>query len=525
MTPSYDAIIVGGGHNGLTCGAYLAKAGLRTLVLERRHLVGGAAVTEEFHPGFRASTFSYIMGHLHPKVIAELDLARHGLVHLRMKEVVHPLEGDDCIVFSTDAATTQSEIARYSRRDAENYTKFFEDISRTIIALRRLLLETPVDPGERSAAALLDVARMGWRYRGLGEEFYGIVDAMTQSAFDFMSRWFESEEVKALFCYWAGIGNFRGPHSPGTAYSLLFHLLGENGLGFAKGGMGSISNAIAAAGRAHGMKIETGAEVERIEVRAGRATGVVTRDGREFRSRLVASNLAAPATFGGLVPRGELPEGFMEAIDRYRCQGQCFKVNCAVDRLPTYRGFSSGQAGVEYPAYTHIGPTIDYMERAHDDAKYGWYSKRPFISAIVPSHIDDSLAPDGRHVVTLSGGHAPYQLKDGDWASERDGFVGNVLSVMEEFSPGFRDSLIAFEAYLPPDLEDILGMPGGHELHGEIALDQLFFQRPVPHYANYRSPIRALYQCGSSAHPGGAVSAIPGHNAAREILKDRRSLN
>ena len=525
MTSRYDAIIVGGGHNGLTCGAYLAKAGLKTLVLERRHLVGGAAVTEEFHPGFRASTFSYIMGHLHPKVIAELDLARHGLVHLKMKEVVHPLEDDGCIIFSTDAAATRSEIARFSKKDAENYPKFFEDISRTIVVLRKLLLETPVDPGDRSASALLDVARMGWRYRGLGEEFYRIADAMTQSAYDFMSRWFESEEVKALFCYWAGIGNFRGPRSPGTAYSILFHLLGENGLGFAKGGMGSISSAIAAAGQEHGMEIATDADVKCIDVKSGRAAGVVTRDGREFTSKLVASNLAAPATFGALVPRDELPRDFMEAIDRYRCEGECFKINCAVDRLPSYRGFESGQAGVEYPAYAHIGPTIEYMERAYDDAKYGWYSTRPFVSPIVPSFIDDSLAPSGKHVVTLSGGHAPYRLRNGTWESEREHFVENVFSVMEEFSPGFRDSLIAFETYLPPDLEEVLGMPGGHELHGEVALDQLFFQRPVPHYANYRSPIRALYQCGSSAHPGGSVSAIPGHNAAREILKDYRRLN
>lgn len=432
---------------------------------------------------------------------------------------------NDCIVFSTDAATTQAEIARCSTRDAENHTRFFEDISRTIAALRLLLPETPVDPGERSAAALLDVAGMGWRYRGLGEEFCRIVDAMTQSAFDFTSRWFESEEVKALFCHWAGIGNFRGPRSPGTACSVLFHLLGENGLGFAKGGMGGTSNAIAAAGQVHGMEIETGAEVERIEVRAGRATGEATQDGRDFGSRPVASNLAAPATFGALVPRDELPNDFMEAIDRYRCQGQCYKVNCAVDRLPTHRGFSPGQANVEYPACTHIGPTIDYMERAHDDAKCGWCSKRPFVSAIVPSFIDDSLAPAGKHVVTLSGGHAPYQLKNGDRASERDNFVGNVLSVTEEFSSGFRDSLIAYEAFLPQDLEEILGMPGGHELHGEIAPDQLFFQRPVPHYANCRSPIRALHQCGSSTHPGGSVSEIPGHNAAREILKDQRFLN
>jgi len=524
MTAQYDAIIVGGGHNGLTCGAYLAKAGLKTLVLERRGIVGGAAVTEEFHPGFRASTFSYIMGHVHPKVIRELGLERHGLKHLKMSEVVHPLEGQDSIIFSTDMATTQAEIARFSKKDAEVYPKFFTDITGTIAILRQLLLETPVDPGKPKAAALLDVARMGWRYRGMGEEFYQITDAMTQSAYDFISRWFESEEVKALFCYWAGIGNFRGPRAAGTAYSIPFHLLGENGLGFSKGGMGAISDAIADAGRQYGMEIVTDAAVEQIIIKNGRATGVVTPEGREYRAHLVASNVAAPVTFGRMVPREELPEEFMAAIDRWRCKGELYKINCAVDRLPQYRGFTPGQAGVEYPAYAHIGPTIDYMERAYDDSKYGWYSARPFVSPIVPSVIDETLAPEGKHVVTLSGGHAPYQLKNGDWAEERDKFISNVFAVMDDFAPSFSDSLISYKAFLPPDLEQILGMPGGHELHGEVALDQLFFQRPAPHYANYRSPIRALYQCGASAHPGGSVSAVPGHNAAREILKDYKRL-
>jgi phytoene dehydrogenase-like protein len=224
------------------------------------------------------------------------------------------------------------------------------------------------------------------------------------------------------------------------------------------------------------------------------------------------------------VARKDLPEDFMAAIDRWRAKGECFKINCAVDRAPQYRGFRSARAGVDYPAYAHIGPTIDYMEQAYDDAKYGWYSKRPFVSPVVPSIIDDSLAPAGKHVVTICGGHAPYDLRNGDWAEEKDRLVANAFAVMDDFCPGFTDSLIAYDAYTPRDLETVLGMPGGHELHGEVALDQLFFQRPAPHYANYRSPIRGLYQCGSSTHPGGAVSAVPGHNAAREILKDIRRL-
>ncbi len=521
---TYDAIIVGGGHNGLTCGAYLARAGLKVLVLERRPIVGGAAVTQEFHPGFRASTFSYIMGHVHPKVIAELELARFGLEHLKMREVLHPLEGDDAIIFSTDMATTQAEIARFSPKDAEAYPQFFADITKTIGVLRQLLLETPVDPAERSWGAIKDIARLGWKYRGIGEEVYRVTDAMTQSAYDFVSQWFESEEVKALFCYWAGIGNFKGPRGAGTAYSILFHLIGENGLGFARGGMGAISDALAASGREKGMEILTDAGVAEIRVAGEKVIGVVLEDGRDFSAKLVASGVAAPVTFGRMVKRADLPEEFMAAIDRWRGKGECFKINCAVDRVPQYRGYHTPRAGVDYPAYAHIGPTIDYMERAYDDAKYGWYSERPFVSPIVPSVIDDSLAPEGKHVVTLSGGHAPYELKNGDWAQEKECFVANVFQVMDDFCPGFTDSLIAYEAYVPPDLERVLGMPGGHELHGEVALDQLFFQRPAPHYADYRSPIRGLYQCGSSTHPGGAVSAVPGHNAAREILKDVKRL-
>lgn len=520
----YDAIIVGGGHNGLTCGAYLARAGLKTLVLERRHIVGGAAVTEEFHPGFRASTFSYIMGHVHPKVIAELELEKHGLTHLKIPEVLHPLEGDDSIIFSTDLATTQSEIARFSKADAEAYPRFFEDITNTIGTLRQLLLETPVDPADLSWSSLKDIAKMAWRYRGVGEEVYHITDAMTQSAYDFVSRWFENEDVKALFCYWAGIGNFRGPRAAGTAYSILFHLIGENGLGFARGGMGSISDAIASAGVERGMEIVTNAAVDKILVENGRATGVVTMDGREFRARLVSSNVAAPITFGRMVQRDQLPRDFMEKIDRWRCTGEAFKINCAVDRLPQYRGFKPGQAGVAYPSYAHIGPTIDYMERAYDESKYGWYSSKPFVSPIVPSVLDDTLAPAGGHVVTLSGGHAPYKLRGGDWSKEREKFEANVFAVMDEFAPGFTDSLISYQTFLPPDLENVLGMPGGHELHGEVALDQLFFQRPVAGYSDYRSPVTALYQCGSSTHPGGAVSAVPGHNAARQILRDYKKL-
>ena len=520
MRGKYDAIIVGGGHNGLTCGTYLARAGLKTLVLERRDVIGGAAVTEEFSPGFRASTFSYIMGHVNPKVIADLELEKFGLEHLKVKEVISPLYDDDFIVFTSDLEHNLAQIARFSKKDARTYPAFFEHMSNSIRVMRRLLLETPTDPTDRSWHSFKNSAGMLWRYRKIGDEMYRIIDAMTMSAYDYVSQWFESDVVKAVLCYWATIGCNVGPKSPGTAFNILFHLVGENGMGFCRGGMGMISQSLADSGRRHGMEIITGAPVSEILIENGRAAGVVTEDGREYRGKLVSCNVSASLTFGRLVQEKHLPESFMREIKQFRNKGSAFKINLAVDRAPQYKGFDPAVAGVDYPAYAHIGPTTDYLERAADDAKYGRYSAKPFISPIVPSMLDDSLAPEGKHVVTLYGGHAPYELKDASWDDERDNFVRNVMNVMDEFAPGFSSDILDMQVLLPPDIERILGIPGGHELHGEVSLDQLFFMRPVPKYADYRSPITGLYQCGASTHPGGAVSCVPGHNAAREILKD-----
>ena len=520
MTKQYDAIIIGGGHNGLVCGAYLAKAGLKTLLLERRHIVGGAAVTEEFTPGFRASVFSYIMGHLHPKVIEELGLKQFGLEHMPVKDVIYPLYGGDFIVFTPDPKKNQEQIARFSKKDAEAYPLFFQHMSDSIKVLRAALLETPIDPTIRDLKTLKEGAKMLWRYRKDVDQLYNILNALTMSAYDYVSQWFESDVVKAVLCYWATIGCNVGPRSSGTAFNILFHLVGEQGMGFSRGGMGSITQAIAQSGEQHGMEIITSAAVEEVLVEDDRAIGVRLETGEEHYAKLIASNLAAPITFGKLVAAEHLPDEFKQDIRNYRCMGSAYKINLAVDRAPRYKGFDPKVAGVDYPAYAHIGPSMEYLERAYDDAKYGWYSSRPFISPIVPSMIDDSLAPAGKHVVTLYGGHAPYKLKNASWDDERDNFVKNVMDVMDEFAPGFSSSIIDMQVLLAPDIERILGMPGGHELHGEVALDQLFFMRPVPHYADYRSPLRALYQCGASTHPGGGVSGVPGHNAAREILKD-----
>ncbi|MDE2789579.1 MAG: NAD(P)/FAD-dependent oxidoreductase [Paracoccaceae bacterium] len=518
---AYDAIIVGAGHNGLTCGAYLARAGKTVLVLEQKPYVGGASVTEEFSPGFRASTYSFIMGHLHPKVIRELELEKFGLESILQPDVINPTD-DDCIVFSKDPVKTREQIARFSKKDAENYPEFFERLQSTIKILRMLQLETPVNPFRKGPVGLLKTARFAWKLRDAEKEVYNLIHALSMSAHDYVSRWFESDIVKAKFMFWATIGNNVGPYAPGTAFSLVTHLVGQIGMRFAKGGMGAIADALARSGQAHGMEIQCDSWVEEILVEQDKAVGVRLRSGTEIRASRVISNVNARCTFLDMVRRDVLPEEFIDDIKGFRARGMSFKLLCAVDRLPMYTGFCPDRTGVEYPSYAHICPTPEFLERAFHDAKFGWYSSEPFLSPNVPSYYDDTLAPRGKHVVVFQGGVTPYALKNSDWDREGPQLVKNAFRVMDRFAPGFSDSVIDFKLYTPRDIEADINMPGGNSQHGELALDQIFFMRPVPRYADYRSPVRRLYQCGASTHPGGAVSAVPGHNAAREVLKDWR---
>ena len=526
MVSSYDAIIVGGGHNGLTCGAYLAKAGLRTLVLERRSVIGGAAVSEEIVPGFTFSVFSYVMSLLHPKVIRELELAKYGFKVLPATDLFCPLYDDDYIIFSADQKRTQEQFARFSKHDAEAYPAFSADLEDVARIVRRLLLETPLDPSRRSWKTFKQSASLLWRYRRAAKDFYRIVDLFTMSAYDYLSRWFESDIIKAILSYYSVIGTFAGPRSPGSAYVILHHLMGEHegagGWGFIPGGMGTISQAIAAAGKSHGLEVMTDAEIAEVSVANGRATGVVTRDGATYQAKVIASNANAKVLFFDLVAAAHLPAEFLEDLGQFRTFSSAFKVNVAAERPPRYRGFDPAVCGFEVPSYVHIAPDVDYLEQAFLDARGGWYSSKPFITPVVPTTVDDTIAPPGKHVVHLFGGHAPYSLRNGTWAQEKDNFVANVFATMDQFAPGFSDGVIGHQALVPPDIEEILNIPNGHIFHGELSADQLFFKRPVPHYADYRTPIAGLYLCGSSAHPGGGVSGIPGHNAAREILRDWR---
>lgn len=524
----YDAVIIGGGHNGLTCGAYLAHAGKKVLVLERRHVIGGAAVTEEFAPGFRTSTFSYVMSLLHPKIIRELGLRDLGLTVLPATDMFCPIGTDDYIIFSGDVQKTAEQFGRFSRHDGEIYAEFDAYLNESAAIVRKLLFDTPIDPAKRDFKSLREMFRLAWKYRKIGNTFYRLVDLMTMSADDYLSRWFEHSVTRAMLGYYCSIGTFAGPKTPGSAYVVLHHIMGEHegagGWGFIRGGMGAISDAIAESGRRHGMVVQTDADVVKVEVVDGQVVKVVTANGDDYFAHAVICNASCKVLFDKLIEPEHLPADFLKHIREFRTFSTAFKINVAAEAPPQFRSFDAAKCGFEAPNYVHIGPNIEYLQAAYEDARQGRFSRRPFITAVVPTMVDDTLAPPGKHVVNLFGGHAPYELEGKSWEDERPAFVKTVFETIDELAPGFSDGIIESQVLLPPDIERIINSPHGHIFHGELALEQFFFQRPAPHYSDYRSPIRGLYQCGASTHPGGGVSGIPGHNAAREVLRDWKRL-
>ncbi len=534
MAQTWDAIIVGGGHNGLVTAAYLARAGRRVLVLERRAVLGGASVTEEVFPGFKVSTASYLCSLMQERIIRELDLPRHGYkVFPKDPAFFTPFPDGRHFTMWQDQRRTCEEIAKFSHRDAETYPKYEAYIERLAQFAERMLLETPPNLSRIGAGDLLGLARLGWDTLRMDEqERLGHIKIFTQSVADFLEPWFESEELKVTLATDGVIGTNGGPRTPGTAYVLLHHVMGKvdghRGLwGFVRGGMGTVSESIAAAARVAGAEIRTQAEVDRILIRDGRAEGVVLAGGEEIRARAVISNADPKRTFLGLVGEAALEPDFARAVKAIRMEGCSMKINLALDALPSFTALPGATLMPHHKSTIHICPDIDYVERAWDDAKYGRASARPLLELTLPTTYDDSLAPPGKHIMGIFLQYTPYRLRDpqlGDnWKTAKGIYADHVMDLIEEYAPGFKSSVLHRQVLSPLDLEETFGLTGGNIFHGEMSVDQLFFLRPVPGWARYRTPIGNLYLCGSGTHPGGGVMGAPGYNAAREILRSRRS--
>jgi phytoene dehydrogenase-like protein len=522
-----DVVVIGGGHNGLVCAFYLARAGLKVTVLERRGVVGGAAVTEAFHPGFRNSTASYTVSLLNPKVIADMDLAGHGLrIVLRRLSNFLPLNEREYL--ATGGGRTAQEVAKFSPRDAERLEDYGARLETIAELLRALVLEAPPNLEHGWAAGLGELvksAALGRRLSRLDITAQrDLLALFAQSAGDWLDGWFESDPIKACFGWDSVVGNYASPYSPGSAYVLLHHVFGEvNGnkgaWGHAIGGMGAITQAMAKACAAQGVQIRTAAAVREVVAEKGRAVGVVTEAGEIIRARTVISNLHPRLLFERMVDPALLGADFKERIGRYRSGSATFRMNVALSELPRFTCLP--EPGDHLTAGIIIGPSLGYMDRAYMDARTHGWSKRPIVEMLIPSTLDDSLAPEGRHVASLFCQHVAPVLPNGRaWDACKDEVADLMIDAVEAYAPGFKASVLGRKALSPLDLERDFGLVGGDIFHGQLALDQLFSARPVLGHGNYRAPIAGLYLCGSGTHPGGGVTGAPGHNAAHEVLRD-----
>ncbi|MBI4491386.1 MAG: NAD(P)/FAD-dependent oxidoreductase [Chloroflexi bacterium] len=525
----YDALVIGGGHNGLVTAGYLARAGWSVLVLERRPVVGGACVTEAVFPGYKVSTAAYLVSLLQEKVVRDLELRRYGY-HVFPKEPAYfaPFPDGRFLFMYQDLRRTCEEIAKFSRRDAERYPAYEAFVDRLARFVEPLLLQAPPNVPPRSLADWLALARLGRRLLRLRrQELAALSKLMAASVQELLDRWFESEALKVALATDGVIGANAGPATPGTGYVLLHHVMGGVGgvrglWGFARGGMGAISEALALSAQAHGAEVQTSAEVVRVLVRDGQAHGVALRDGTELQARVVVSNADPKRTFLGLVGREQLPADFADQIEAFKCAGVSFKVNLALGELPSYTALPGAALGPQHRGTTHLCPSLEYLERAWDDAKYGAPSHAPLLELTIPTAYDPDLAPPGKHLLSIFVQYAPYRLREGTWCEHKDRFVQRVIDVLAEYAPNIRSAIEHVHALSPLDLEQEYGMTGGNIFHGELSLDQLFFLRPAAGWARYATPIRNLYLCGSGTHPGGGVTGAPGHNAAREILRAGR---
>ena len=527
-----DALIIGGGHNGLTCAAYLAAAGLKVTVLERRAVAGGAAVTEEFHPGFRNSVAAYTVSLLNPKVIRDLELARHGLrvVERRVSNFL-PLDGGRYL--KVGGGETEAEVAKFSPRDASRLAAYAERLDVIADVLRDLVLQTPpnVTAGGwlESIPDLLRGARLGRRIGRLDMPLRReLLDLFVKSAGDYLDGWFESAPIKAAYGFDGIVGNYASPYTPGSAYVLLHHVFGEvNGKkgawGHAIGGMGAITQAMAKAAVERGVEIRLSSPVREVLVESGRAVGVVTEQGEAFRARSVISNLNPRLLYGQLIDPSVLDQDFRERIAHWRCGSGTFRMNVALSELPDFTALPGRAPADHHTAGIIMAPSLAYMDQAYLDAKAGGWSKRPIVEMLIPSTLDDSLAPPGRHVASLFCQHVAPVLPDGaSWDDHREEVADLMIDLVDGYAPNFQASVLGRQILSPLDLERTFGLIGGDIFHGALSLDQLFSARPMLGYADYRGPLKGLYMCGSGTHPGGGVTGAPGHNAAREILADFR---
>jgi phytoene dehydrogenase-like protein len=530
MPETFDAIVIGGGHNGLVAAAYLARAGLSVLVLERRACLGGACVTEEVWPGYKVSTLAYLCSLLQPKIIRELDLKRFGL-HLYPKDPAFFTAFPDGrhLFFWQDMAATQEELAKFSRRDAQYYPTYEHELARLAAWVEALLLTTPPNIVRRTWRDYMVLGQLGLKtLRHPNPDLVRLIKIMTQSVRVYLDARFESEAIKATLSTDGVIGTNGGPSTPGTAYVMLHHVMGGatgiRGLwGFVRGGMGAISEAIGQSAVASGATIRPNAAVARVLVRHERAQGVVLESGETLSAHVVLSNADPKVTFLKLVEPTDLAEDFRREVAEIQMQGCVVKINLALDALPNFKAYPGSQLGPQHKATMHVCPSMEYVDRAWEDAQQGRPSVHPLLEVTIPTAYDDSLAPPGKHIMSIFAQYAPYRLHDGDWDQDKEAFADRCIEALAEYAPNIRQVILHRQVLSPLDMEREYSLTGGNIFHGDMTLDQLFCMRPMAGWAKYRTPIRGLYLCGSGTHPGGGVMGAPGHNAAREVLADWRS--
>jgi phytoene dehydrogenase-like protein len=525
----YDAIIIGAGHNGLVTAAYLAKAGKKVLILERRPVIGGIAASEEIVPGFKFATCAHLASSFSPQVVADLDLAKHGLEILPLDPLIFaPSLDGNALLIPRDANKTREAISRHSARDAEKFAEFCA-LTQKLTGFLQTLYALPL-PDRATAGELhaLELIKAVWQFHGLGNKrMYEFLRILPMSMADLLNEWFESELLKAAIAATSMLGSFVGPRQQGTAFNFLHHQIGSatgtfRDSGFVRGGINRIPYALSLAAQQNGAELRTDAEVANVITKNGAATGVVLSNGIEFIADLVVSSVDVKRTFLKLVEPTYLDPLFLLKVRNIRARGTVAKVNLALDGVPQFTGIHGGMTAAHLGGVIHIGPTLDYLERAADDAKYGRISTQPFLEIIIPSVADPSLATAGKHVMSVWMQSAPYHLRESSWNKQRELLGDTVVNLIDNYAPGFKNSVLHRQVLTPEDLEKTYGLTEGHVYHAELALDQIFFMRPVPGWSRYHTPIDNLFLCGSGTHPGGGITGLPGYYAAQEIIKSSK---